>query len=115
MKHLMNKYLWLGALLYVLGACQPYDASDIKATIGALEDEVSSMEMMVRDMTSGLDAIRQLIGSRFISYVGETEQGQKVIRYRNANSEEKTVVLVTSDKINKLPLIGAGLDTADRR
>ncbi len=104
----MHKFFWALVLLFTLGACQPYDDSEIKKALQDLENQVSSMEAKVRDMNSALESVRALVGSRFICYVGETEQGRKVIRYRNAGMEEKTVVIVTSENINTLPIVSAG-------
>ena len=110
MKYLLKTLLWLPAVLLGLSACEPYDTSEIKAAISDLDKEVSSMEAMVKDMNGSLEGVRQLISSRFICYVGETEKGEKVIRYRDGGTEEKTVVLVTSESVNKLPLVGVGQD-----
>ncbi len=111
MKNLLKTLLWLPAVLLGLSACEPYDASEIKAAISDLDKEVSAMEATVKDMNNRLDGVRQLLSSRFICYVGETEKGEKVIRYRDAASEEKTVVLVTSESVNKQPLVSAGQHT----
>ena len=113
MKHFMHKFLYLTILLAGLSACQIYDASEFKKTLEDLENEVSAMEAATMDMKARLADIQQLIGSRFISYVGKTESGSTVVRYRDGASEEKTVVLVTADKINKLPLVSAALYEGD--
>lgn len=108
MKTFINKISILAAGLFLMTACSLYDASELNKVLDEMEQEISSMEQMTQSMNTQLENVRKLMTSRFICYVGEDEKGNKVIRYRDNNLDEKTVVLVTSEQVNTLPILSAG-------
>lgn len=108
MKTFINKISILLAGLFLVASCSYYDATELNKVLDEIEGEIISMEGNIQSMEVQLQNVRTLMTSRFISYISEDENGNKIIRYRDQNLDEKTVILVTKEDINTLPIISAG-------
>lgn len=110
----MKKYISiLFAVLLFAGSCAKYDDTRIKQDLDDVGGILDELEQKAEDLASQMNAVNDLLKSKFITLISTDADGNYVITYMNDDGTTSTVTVATQDDVVTMPIIGIAEDEGE--
>lgn len=110
----MKKYISiLFAVLLFAGSCAKYDDTRIKQDLDDVGGILDELEQKAEDLASQMNAVNDLLKSKFITLISTDADGNHVITYMNDDGTTSTVTVATQDDVVTMPIIGIAEDEGE--